>query len=425
MRRALPVLCLVAAALARKGSLSDGEHDRYRREWTRARRAVRRLRGSARWNFAGVIANTRSLARRRLLGARLAPAFLTLERNYEWFWTERRPSARYGARTTFGDSPLIFQFYPRSGWQIQPLGSFGRLNGLARSKRTSDATLSAFADALLAVAVERKGFLAVEYYFPWAGGAPGWVSGMAAATGAAAFARVWHRTGDARYRDAAERMLGVFFARPPWGVRVDRGGGRRHYLLYSQTPRVLIGNGFAQSLIGLSDVERITGSRRAGVALEHGLAQADVGMRRYDTGYWSLYWRRPGSRSGRESDLHYHQLFKGFLTTLCRRFPERSFCGVRDRFARYEQEPVRIGRLHVRRHRRTMRVRVWVSKPGSGVVRLMRGGRAVRRASVGLGRGSRVIAWRVPRRAGRYLLRIDAVSLTGVTSARTRTVVVR
>ena len=413
-------------AMERAGRIGAADHARYDRLWVHSLRAARRLHGAARWNFAGVLANTRSLARRRLLAARVAPAFLTLERNFDWFWNERHASLPYGARRTFAGSPLIFQFYPGSGWQIQMLGSFGRLNALARSRRTSSDTLTELADALLAVSNERRGFLAFEYLFPWSGGAPGWISGMATATGAQALTRVWRRTGDARYRDAAESMLGAFFRAPPWGVRVTRGAGRAHYVLYSQSPRMFVGNGFAQTLIALEELSRTLGGTRVSTALERGLNQADAGMRRYDTGAWSLYWRRPGTRSGDESDLHYHRLLTGFLGKLCRRLPERGdFCDLRDRFRRYETEPVAIGPIHARRSGHALVIRVRVSKRGSGTLTLGRGTRALRRGAVALRRGMRTFRLPLPRRGGSYTLRLAATSLNGVSSSRERTLRLR
>jgi D-glucuronyl C5-epimerase C-terminus len=422
-----PGVVKTLAELEAGGSLTHEQYRAHRRTLRRARRTARRLDGDDRWNLEGVLANTRSLARRRMLAARLVPAFLTLARNVEWFRSEERGTAAYGARRRFPGSPLIFQFYPGSGWQIQPLGNFGKLNALARRERTRERRLRRFADALLAVAVRRRGSLAFEYLFPWSGGEPGWVSGMTTATGAAALARVWERTGDPRYRDAAESLLGAFFMPPPWGVQRRLGRERDHYLLYSQSPDLLVGNGFAQALIGLGDVESITGSTRARVALERGLRQADRGLPSYDTGAWSLYWRRPGSSAGEESDLHYHRLFAGFLETLCERYPERVFCGVRENFARYESEPVRLGRprLRLRRRRDRLRVAVWTSKRGSGTITLRRGARVVRRASLTLERGRQVVRWDAPRRRRRYTVRIEATSLNGIGSARERTLRLR
>ena len=45
------------------------------------------------------------------------PAFLIVQRNVEWFYDDRLSAPAYGTRTTFGDSELIWQFYPGSGWQ--------------------------------------------------------------------------------------------------------------------------------------------------------------------------------------------------------------------------------------------------------------------------------------------------------------------
>jgi D-glucuronyl C5-epimerase C-terminus len=406
---------------AARGKLSPELHRQYSRDWSHARSAVRHLHGAARSNLRSVLSNTWSLARRHMLGARLTPVFLTIERNYHWFWRKRHGPAAYGARRTFGHSPVIFEFYPGLGWQIQPLGNFGKLNGLAAAHHTGLSRLRTYADALLPLAVHRKRFLAFEYYFPWTGGRPGWISGMATATGIAALGRVWKRTGDPRYRDAAEAMLGAFFAPPPWGIRLYRGHGRYHYLQYSQAPHMLVGNAFAQALIGLDDFVRITGSSRAKLALKRGLHQADARMRRFDTGAWSLYWRRAGTRHGGESDLHYHQLFEGFLAKLCKRFDSGPFCGLHERFARYETEPVHIGHLRVRRHGRILRIRVWTSKRGTSTLRLLHGRHTIRSGSLWLDRGTHVVTWPAPKRHRHYKLRLEATSLNGLDSARERT----
>lgn len=408
-------------ALAASGDLGPELHARYTRDWSQARGAVRHLHGPARTELKGVVSNTWSLARHDLLAARLAPVFLTVERNYEWFWSDRNGPAPYGARRSFDGSPLIFEFYPGSGWQLQPLANFGRLGGLAANRRTTQASLARYADALLPLAVERDGFLAFEYYFPWSGGPPGWFSGMATATGIAALGRVWQRTGDQRYRDAAERMLGAFFTAPPWGIRLFRGHGRAHYLQYSQAPHLLVGNAFAQSLIALDEYQRATGSARAQLALARGLAQADASMRRFDTGAWSLYWRRPGTNRGGESDLHYHQLFEGFLAKLCSRFPSGPFCDLGERFARYETEPVHIGPLRAARHGPLVRIRVWTSKRGSGTLTLLHGTRTVDTSTFDLWRGTHAIEWRLPRGRRAWTIRLDATSLNGLASWREAT----
>ena len=184
----------------------------------------------------------------------------------------RAPTPANGARDGFG-TDVVWQFYDGSGWQLQPLGSFGALNALLKRRRT-DERVRVLADQLLRLGVWRKGFLAFEYLFPWGGGRPGWISGMAQATGMQALAGAYRRLGDGRLLRAAARMRPAFERRPPWGVRRPTGRGRAHFLLYSQSPRLLVGNGFAQALLGLDRYREISGDPRAARLVEEGLAQA-------------------------------------------------------------------------------------------------------------------------------------------------------
>ena len=413
-------------SIAAQGAITPEQHTQYTRDYSRARSAVRHLRGSARSNMQGVLNNITYLARQNILGARVVPVFLTLERNIEWFWTDRNGPAAYGARRSFDGTRLIFEFYPGSGWQITELGNFGKLNGLAAAKRTKLSVLTAYGNELLPLAVDRGGFLAFEYYFPWSGGKPGWISGMATATGMAAFARVWKRTGDPRFLEAGQRMLGAFSLAPPTGVLLDEGSGRAHYLQYSQDPDLLVGNAFAQSIIGLDDFATITGDTNAAAARDRALAEAAVDMSSYDTGAWSLYWHRPGSKVGGESDLHYHQLFEGFLEKLCARFPSGPFCTLHDNFARYETEPVKITRLAARKQKRTLRIRYTVSKRGSGTLTLSKGGKTVASSRFAFSSGGdHLLTWTAPKKRGSYELSFDTVSLNGLKSSATKTVVLR
>jgi hypothetical protein len=412
-------------AAAAQGTLTPELHQSYSRDYARARSAVRHLKGSARTNLKGVLDNTTYLAGHKLLGARLTPVFLTLERNYEWFWTDRQGPAAYGARRTFDGTSLIFEFYPGDGWQITALGNFGKLNGLAAAKRTRLSVLNEYAAELLPLAVDRGGFLAFEYYFPWSGGQPPWISGMATATGMAAFARVWQRTGNAQVRDTAQRMLGAFSVAPPTGVLLDEGSGGAHYLQYSQDPKLLVGNAFAQSIIGLDDFATITGDAAAAAARDRALADAAVEMPLYDTGAWSLYWHRSGSRTGGESDLHYHQVFEGFLVKLCARFPSGPFCTLHDNFVRYESEPVKITKLSARKDKKTLRIRFTVSKRGSGTLSLTKGGKTVDSTRLSFTLGDHLVSWTAPRKRGSYELRLDTVSLNGLKSTAAKTLTLR
>lgn len=415
-KRTDPVLTTLSQIESRGGTQA-AEAQGWRGDYTRARRAARTLRGEPQANIRGVLANLGSLAARRLLAARAYPAFLILARNLEWFYDRRNSAPAYGTRTTFDGSDLIWQFYPGNGWQLQPLANFGRLNGLLKLRRAAAGRLEAFADDMLATGVQRRGFLAFEYYFPWAGGKPGWISGMATATGMQALANLGRRDGDTRYTDAARAMLGAFKAPPPWGVTVQGDAGPS-FLLYSQSPDVLVGNGIAQAIIGLDDYRAATADPDAAALVGAAVAEARVLLPKFDTGAWSLYDRTPTRALG-ESDLSYHQLFEGFLDQLCTRFGE-PFCGEGANFARYQTEPVVIGtpKLRIQRKRKRIVAAFSLSKRGAVGAVLQRDGRGVYGWSGGMTRGPHTLIWRLPR-PGDYELVVRATSLNGITSEAT------
>jgi hypothetical protein len=408
-----PVLETLSQIESRGGTAAT-DAQAWRDDYTTAKVAARKLRGAPQANMRGVLANLTSLAKRHLLGTRATPAFLILQRNLEWFYDERNNAPAYGTRTTFDGSELIWQFYSGSGWQLQPLANFGRLNGLLKLRKPAAGRLEAFADDLLATGVQRRGFLAFEYYFPWNGGAPGWISGMATATGMQAFANLAKRDGDPRYTDAAHAMLGAFQAPPPWGVTVQGDAGPS-FLLYSQSPTLLVGNGIAQAIIGLDNYRTTTGDPDAAALVDGAVTEARQLLPKFDTGAWSLYDRTTTGPLG-ESDLSYHQLFQGFLVQLCDKFGD-PFCAEGDNFARYETEPVAISalKLSVQRKRKRVVASFVLSKRGSIQATLERDGSGVYGFSGSLTRGRHTLTWRLPK-PGDYDLVVHATSLNGVAS---------
>jgi D-glucuronyl C5-epimerase-like protein len=409
-----PVLGTLSQIEARGGAAA-ADAQAWRDDYRTAKVAAKRLSGTPQANIRGVLLNLTSLAKRHLLGSRAYPAFLILRHNLEWFYEQRRAAPAYGARTTFPGSELIFQYYPGSGWQLQPLANFGRLNGLLKLKKPAAGRLEKFADDMLATGVQRRGSLAFEYYFPWDGGAPGWISGMATATGMQAFANLGARDGDVRYTNAARSMIGVFKAPPPWGVTVQGQAGPS-FLLYSQSPSTLVGNGFAQALIALDNYRATTGDADATALVDAALAEAKRLLPLYDTGAWSLYERTP-TKPGVESDLSYHQLFEGFLKTLCTKFAE-PFCTEADDFARYETEPVQITSVAAKVQVKRKRIVASFSLNKRGTIRatLARDdGRVVRAWSGSMYRGGHTLTWTLPPK-GDYTLDVRATSLNGIAS---------
>src|SRR6185295_12581241 len=74
-------------------------------------------------------------ARGQLTASRLAPLWLTLQRNVEW-WTTG-PLLSSGKRVGFEGSQIVWQYYPGAGIQIQVLGTFGKVNALWSSRQTT------------------------------------------------------------------------------------------------------------------------------------------------------------------------------------------------------------------------------------------------------------------------------------------------
>lgn len=411
-----PVVTTLARLQARGGT-AGSQATAWRSLYNEGKIAARHLRGDARTNMRGVLGNLTSLARRHLLGGRAYPAFLILQRNVEWFWQDRKGPMAYGTRTTFPGSQLIYEFYPGSGWQLQPLANFGKINGLLKLKHPKAGQIESYADEMLQTAVTRHGFLAFEYYFPWSGGAPGWVSGMATATGMQALSTLAQRDGDARYSDAAHSMLGVFKSGPPWGIQIQRPEGI-FFLQYSQDPSLLVGNAYAQSILGLDVYARNSGDTDAAALVDQGVAAARRILPQYDTGAWSLYYRSPKG-PGHESDLSYHELFGSFLDEMCQRW-QAPFCDLAANFHRYETEPVKLTNLRARvdKRRKQLRVGFTISKRSGITLSVKRGTKPVYTFLSPLEHGAHKVNWPLPKR-GSYQILLSAKSLNGITSSTT------
>ena len=258
-----------------------------------------------------------------------------LRRNTEFWPASAVPEP--GSRFTFGSSPVIFEYYPGEGLQLQPLASFGKANAAWRTCRSRGdrecPALRALLDGMLALAAQRAGFTAWEYYFDFEGGVPPWISGMAQATGVQALSRAYRLTGDSRYRAAASAALGAFETAPPLGVAIPATGGT-HYLQYSYAPGLFIFNGFTQTLVGLFDYQSNTGDERGAALFRSGDGHGRWLIPQSDTGSWSLY-----SLGGPLSTLEYHTLLRDFLRNLCGRTDATVYCTTADRFTAYLAAP--------------------------------------------------------------------------------------
>ncbi len=417
-RRVLPRGDDVRAALRRAlliGAIDRRHWRAYRATDRRARRALRLLHGARRAELLSVVRTVDGLAASgRLTASRQPLAFLTLRRNVD-VWA-RRSFPHPAERMTFGDDPAVFQYYAGRGVQYHPLASAGRINALVQpclrsvaARRCRPGKLRRSLDRLVSLSTRRGNFRAWEYLFSYGGGSAPGVSGMATATAAQALARGSKALGLPRWRRAALESLGVFDAPPPLGVRSGD-----HYLMYSFNPGLRIQNGFLQAVIGLHDVAKLTGSKRALRLYKRGERSARATLAQFDTGAWSLY-----SRAGRESPLGYHRLVTGFLAGLCSRHAGPGYCAQQARYSRYLREAPRLAvsapaRVRKGRHFAT---RIWLNKGSSVEVRVRDRVGVYSSRRLWLSRGSHRLGWR-SRLTGRSSVVVRAVGPEGRRAVR-------
>ena len=427
----------------RRDAITAEQAAEFRDVYAAALRARRRLSGQRRDELGAVIGQLESFARRtELTASRLPILFLQLRRNTE-HWSRKGPPGARGpqpkvrpctggngspsTRVVFPGDPVVFQWYPGQGLQIQQLGTAGMANALAKAC-VEDADVDEpcrperfrrAMDRLVFLAANR-GFLAWEYYFAFGGGTPPWISGLAQATAMQALSRGTAYFQDPRYVDAARRALGAFQTAPPRGVRVRAGAGN-HYLIYSFDSGLRVLNGFLQSLVGLYDYAEAAGDDRARALFRAGDRRARQEVPGHDTGAWSLY-----SAGGGESDLGYHRLLRDFLQALCDRTKEDPYCSTAERFSRYMKERTRLAihRATAPRRGRTAKVTFSISKISCVTLRVRRDGKLVGSYVRVLGRGTRVLTW-VPKRRGTYEVEVQAVDLVNHYTRSRRTVRIR
>jgi D-glucuronyl C5-epimerase C-terminus len=391
------------------GLITPEDYTARRAAYQDAKRRTRSLSGVRAAQMRGVLAAVEGIAaRRQLTPSRLAPLWLTLQRNLEW-WTTG-PLLAYGRRVEFQGSELVWQYYPGQGLQLQVLGNFGKLNGLWGSRQ--NARLAAMLDELLPLAAERAGGLAWEYYFSFGGGRPPWVSALAQGTAVQALARAATRLRrQAEVLPVAQRALAAFETPTPAGVRVPADAGV-HYAIYSFAPGLRVLNGFIQALNGLHDYARLSGDARGTALFQAAEPEARQEVPTYDTGAWSLYSR---GNTTRESDLGYHDLLTDFLEGLCSRTGQDVYCTTAANFVSYKSQPPVVS-VEPRRLRggKPGRVAFELSKISSVSLLITRGTQVVEERPFGvIGYGRRTFGWDVPRRRGAYTVELAVRDLVG------------
>jgi len=166
-----------------------------------------------------------------------------------------------------------------------------------------------------------------------------WYSGLAQGNGLSLLVRAAIATGEPRYADAAH------LAFEPLRLDVAAGGVLVTDALqdiwieeYIVDPPTHILNGFMWALWGVYDYARWSGRSDAFQIWESCVATLTKRLAEFDTGWWSLYEARDGSREMLAS-RYYHTLHITQLRVMHRLTGMNAFSTVADRFQSYLDRP--------------------------------------------------------------------------------------
>jgi len=291
-----------------------------------------------------------------------------------------------------GADGVVYRYFSGHCFRFHPLANFGVLN--ARAVSGDEEQTRILADALIARGVyQAGGGMGWEYDFPFGGGRAPWLSGMAQAVAAQAFARAadvvpdsasaYMRAAQAAYRVIPRRLL-TTVAAGPW-IR-----------LYS-FDRTDVLNAQLQATISLQSYATAAGDSAAAALAARLQNAAAATLPKFDTGYWSYYAlpRVP-------SPVDYHQYVVSLLTKLSSADPR--FADAAKRFAAYEKQPPAFQLANAG----VGEVSFWLSKPATVTATTPAG--PTKRLS--LLDGWHTLAWS-PTRAGVYSVHVEAADWLG------------
>ena len=401
--------------LYRAGAIDQATYDADRAIHADVKRTIRRLTARAGRSWRACSRPSRGSRR----AARCAPRACTRcssrsQRNREWWSAE--PLLASGQRVTFAGSELVWQYVPGQGLQLHPLANFGKLNAYAKGSRRNDARNAAAARRAAGdrrPARRRRWRGSTTSRFD--GGRPPWVASLAQGTGAA---------GDRALGAEARPDAGAAAAHPGGADAVraaaaDRRAGRdrrraRTTSQYSFWPE-------PAHRQRLRPVARRPLRRRA----DHRRRRAPRSCSPTATAPRAPRCRGTTPARGRSTRATRSRASPTSTTTCCcatssprcaTARPSRSTARPSRTSPRYLTIAARA-RAADRRARggTAAELRFSLSKISRATVRVTAPtARTVLSAAAGVvGRGTRSVAWKVPRRAGGYTLRVDATDLAG------------
>jgi D-glucuronyl C5-epimerase C-terminus len=337
-----PVRAALAAAQA-AGAIDQLHAQAYGATYGSAMGALPGLDGVRRRELRAAVHIVRDIARRGALTAERMPlAFLTLQRNVEW-WTAHGPPAAgspgekdaqgrrckplrrlraRAARVSFPGSGLVWEYYRGLGLQLHINGTFAAATSLLQTKLPEAMARAAqILDEMRPLASHRGGALTWEYFFPFGGGRPPWGSGLSQATAIEAYLAAAILLGRPDYLQTARDLAGLFALRPPAGVNVRLARDGSWFALYTFAPGAHVLNAQLNAVTALHDLAAATHDPLASTLFRGGLRAARRHIARFDTGRWSLY-----AEHGPLADLNYHVLNRDLARSLCQRTGERAIC---------------------------------------------------------------------------------------------------
>ncbi|HEY2570442.1 MAG TPA: D-glucuronyl C5-epimerase family protein, partial [Solirubrobacteraceae bacterium] len=382
---ALKAIRLALAA----GRIDGATANAARAEISRAAHLIRTLPSGRREHVAVALGELAAFS-----GRLTAPRALTLigqlQVNDAYFAKHYAPAPKTDVTDADG---LVYRYFAGRCLEFHPLANFGALNARVAA---SDATgAQRLADALIARGVyQAGGGIAWEYYFDFSGGRAPWLSGMAQAVAAQAFARTaglvpdeataFIREAKAAYQVIPRHLL-TSVAAGPW-IR-----------LYSfQSLRVL--NAQLQAVISLESYATTAEDADAAALAARMQRAAAATLPSFDTGYWTYY-----SLPHEPSPLDYQQYVVQLLKKLAPADPR--FADAATRIGAYEHQPPAFqlanGSLGS--------VRFWLSKPATVQANTAAG--PTKRLS--LSGGWQTLTWPEPKRPGIYPVHVTAVDWSG------------
>ena len=173
----------IRVALA-AGRIDGATANAGRAEIARAAHLVRTLPSGRREHVAVALEELASFSG-RLTAPRALALIGQLQANDDYFAKHYAPAPKTDITDADG---LVYRYFPGRCLEFHPLANFGALN--ARVAANDAAGAQRLADALIARGVyQQGGGIAWEYFFDYSGGRAPWLSGMAQAVAAQAFAR--------------------------------------------------------------------------------------------------------------------------------------------------------------------------------------------------------------------------------------------